>query len=76
MLHDTKIFLTSNFEMEDLGEASYVLGIDIQRDRSKWMLGLTQKENFKRVLKKYNPHKCSPAPTPNVKGGHFNVWGA
>ncbi|KAK1667780.1 hypothetical protein QYE76_055939 [Lolium multiflorum] len=35
MLHETKNFLSSNFDMKDLGEASYVLGIEIHRDRSK-----------------------------------------
>jgi hypothetical protein len=32
-LRDTKKFLSSNFDMKDLGEASYVLGIEIHRDR-------------------------------------------
>ena len=52
MLHETKNFLSSNFDMKDLGEASYVLGIEIYRDRSKGMLGLSQKAYFERVLKK------------------------
>ena len=29
MLHETKNFLSSNFDMKDLGEASYILGIEI-----------------------------------------------
>jgi len=29
MLHETKNFLSSNFDMKDLGDASYVLGIEI-----------------------------------------------
>ena len=29
LLRDTKKFLSSNFEMKDLGNASYVLGIQI-----------------------------------------------
>ena len=35
MLHKTKGFLSSNFEMKDLGEAFYVMGIEIHRDRTK-----------------------------------------
>ena len=31
----TKKWLSSNFEMNDMGEASYVLGVKILRDRSK-----------------------------------------
>ena len=37
LLHDTKKFLSKNFEMKDLGNASYFLGILIYRDRHKNM---------------------------------------
>jgi hypothetical protein len=29
LLHETKRFLSSNFDMKNLGDASYVLGIEI-----------------------------------------------
>jgi hypothetical protein len=32
-LYETKKFISQNFEMKDLGEASYVIGIEIHRDR-------------------------------------------
>lgn len=35
MLHKNKNFLSKNFEMKDIGEASYVIGIEIFRDRSR-----------------------------------------
>ena len=35
LLLETKKFLSSKFDMQDLGEASFVLGIEIHRDRSK-----------------------------------------
>jgi hypothetical protein len=35
MLHETKGFLSSNFDMKNLGKASYVLNIEIHRDRTK-----------------------------------------
>ena len=35
LLLETKKFLFSNFDMKDLGEASFVLGIEIHRDRRK-----------------------------------------
>ena len=34
LLHETKALLSKTFEMKDLGEASFVLGIEIHRDRS------------------------------------------
>ena len=33
LLHETKRFLAKNFEMKDLGDASFVLEIQIFRDR-------------------------------------------
>ena len=34
-LQDVKTWLGKNFSMKDLGEATYILGIKIYRDRSK-----------------------------------------
>ena len=60
--------------MKYLGEVSYVLGIEIHRDRSRGTLGLSQKAYFERVLKKFNMHKCSPSPAPIVKGDKFGTF--
>jgi hypothetical protein len=68
LLQKTKKFLSSNFDMKDLGEASYVLGIQIHRDRKNGVLRLSQKAYLKKVLKKYNMHKSNATPTPIVKG--------
>ena len=57
--------------MKDLGEASFVLGIEIHRDRSKGVLGLSQKAYIEKVLKKFSMHKCSPSPAPIVKGDRY-----
>jgi hypothetical protein len=40
LLLETKSFLSSHFEMKDLGEARFVLRIEIHRDRVKRILGL------------------------------------
>ncbi|KAL0455229.1 UNVERIFIED_CONTAM: Retrovirus-related Pol polyprotein from transposon TNT 1-94, partial [Sesamum latifolium] len=42
ILRDIKAWLSTQFSMKDMGEASYIFGIKIYRDRSKRMLGLTQ----------------------------------
>jgi hypothetical protein len=41
LLLETKNFLSLHFNMKDLGEASYVLGIEIHQDRRKGVLGLS-----------------------------------
>jgi Reverse transcriptase (RNA-dependent DNA polymerase) len=40
MLFERKYFLSKKFDMKYLGEASYVIGIEIYRDRSRVMLGI------------------------------------
>ena len=42
MIVTTKRWLSSIFEMKDMGEANYVLKVMILRDRSKKLLGLSQ----------------------------------
>jgi len=60
--------------MKDMGEASYVLGIQILRDRRKGTLGLSQKTYIENVLKRYNMQNCNAAPTPIVKGDKFGEF--
>jgi hypothetical protein len=71
LLLETKKFLSSKFDMKDLGEASFVLSIEIHRDKSKWVLGLSQKAYIEKVLKKFSMHKCSASPAPMVKGDRY-----
>ncbi|KAL0391308.1 UNVERIFIED_CONTAM: hypothetical protein Slati_4542400 [Sesamum latifolium] len=42
MLSDIKVWLSTQLSMKDMGEASYILGIKIYRDRFRRMIGLTQ----------------------------------
>ncbi|KAL0394995.1 UNVERIFIED_CONTAM: Retrovirus-related Pol polyprotein from transposon TNT 1-94 [Sesamum latifolium] len=53
MLRDIKAWLSTQFSMKDMGEASYILGIKIYRDRSRRMLGLTQSSYIEKVLKRF-----------------------
>jgi hypothetical protein len=78
LLFEIKIFLSSNFDIKDLGDASYVLGIEIHHDRIRGMLGLSQKAYTEKVLKRYNMHECSGMSVPFVKAlnlEHFKVQG-
>ena len=40
VLNSIEGYLNKNFSMKDLGEAAYILGIKIYRDRSKHLIGL------------------------------------
>ncbi|GJS84521.1 retrotransposon protein, putative, ty1-copia subclass [Tanacetum coccineum] len=53
MLQDVKSYLGRSFAMKDLGDAAYILGIKIYRDRSKRLIGLCQSAYIKKILKRY-----------------------
>ena len=73
LLHETKKFLTQNFEMKDMGEASYVIGIEIHRDRTRKILGLSQKAYIEKVLERFGMKHCSSIAAPIVKGEKFSL---
>ncbi|KAG8489197.1 hypothetical protein CXB51_017253 [Gossypium anomalum] len=73
LLHETKRFLSKHFEMKDLGDASFVLGIQIHRDRSRGILGLSQKNYIDKVLKRFGMQNCRPGDTPVTKGDKFSL---
>ena len=72
MLHDVKGFLSKNFEMKDMGEASFVIGIEIFRDRSQGLLGLSQRAYIDKVLERFRMEKCSAGIVPIQKGDRFS----
>ncbi|KAJ8755827.1 hypothetical protein K2173_024372 [Erythroxylum novogranatense] len=49
-----KIWLSKQFAMKDLGEATYILGIRIYRDISKRLLGLSQSTYIDKMLKRFS----------------------
>ncbi|RVW92399.1 Retrovirus-related Pol polyprotein from transposon TNT 1-94 [Vitis vinifera] len=73
LLHEVKQFLSKNFDMKDMGEASYVIGIKIHRDRFKGILGLSQETYINKVLERFRMKNCSPSVSPIVKGDRFNL---
>lgn len=68
MIIKTKTFLTSRFEMKDMGLANYVLGIRISRDRNSKLLYLDQEKYLDKVLKRFNMDICNSLSTPVCKG--------
>ncbi|MBW0544103.1 hypothetical protein O181_083818 [Austropuccinia psidii MF-1] len=52
--------------MEDLGPATYILGIEIRRDRNAKTLSLSQMTYIKNLLNDYQMMDCKPVPTPMV----------
>ncbi|KAJ9544153.1 hypothetical protein OSB04_023860 [Centaurea solstitialis] len=50
-LQSVKGWLSKCFQMKDLGEAAYILGIKIYRNRSKRLIGLSQSTYIDKILK-------------------------
>ena len=49
-----KIWLSSQFDMKDLGEANFILGIKFWRDRKNRMLGLSQAGYIDKILEQFS----------------------
>ncbi|KAL8116714.1 hypothetical protein AgCh_023023 [Apium graveolens] len=54
MLSSVKAWLFKQFDMKDLGETTYILGIKVIRDRKKRMLALSQEPYIDEVLARFN----------------------
>ena len=68
LLIKTKHMLSTHFDMKDLSETSYVLGIKILRDRANRVLKLSQITYIEKILKRFNMHNCKSSKTPIMKG--------
>jgi len=73
LLHEVKQFLSKNFDIKDMGDASYVIGIKIHRDRPQDILGLSQETYINKILDTFRMKDCSPVVDPIVKGDRFNL---
>jgi hypothetical protein len=56
--------LHNEYEMKDLREAKFVLGIGIERDRARRVIYLNQQQYIENVLERFNMSECKPASTP------------
>ena len=72
LLVETTHLLFSHFDMKDLREASYVLGIQILCNRPSGILRLSQHTYIKRILKRFNMQSCSSGKASIVKGDRFS----
>ena len=54
--------------MKDLGEAAYMLGIKIYRDRSRRLIGLSQSTYLEKVLKRFNMEGSKKGTLPAAHG--------
>ncbi|PKI73953.1 hypothetical protein CRG98_005646 [Punica granatum] len=72
MLTSVKVWLSNTFSMKDLGEANYILGIRIYRDRPKRLIGLSQALYLDKVLKRFNMQDSRRGLLPVRHGIHLS----
>jgi hypothetical protein len=63
-LKDFKSQFSKLFDMKDLGEAHFALGIEIIRDRAQRTLFISQRRYIDNLLRRYGMDDCKPISTP------------
>ncbi|KAL0544038.1 hypothetical protein IC582_019149 [Cucumis melo] len=71
-LTDVKAWLAAKFQMKDLGEAQYVLGIQIIRDRKNKTLALSQATYIDKMLVRYSMQNSKKGLLPFRHGVHLS----
>lgn len=51
-------------ELKDLGEPRYILGIEVNQDKDKRVLTLSQRKQIDELLKTFHMEDCAPVKTP------------
>ena len=72
IMQSVKTWLSKQFFMKDLEEASYILGTKIFRDRSKRMLGLSQFGYIDLILKRFNMEETKKGYLSMSQGIHLS----
>ncbi len=56
--------LSQKFEMRDLGELHFFLGMEVERNRDQWLLRINQIKYLKEILKHFWMEECKPIGVP------------
>ena len=73
MMHEVKQLFSKNFDMKDIGEVSYVIGIKIKKDRSLGILRLSQETCINKVLERFRMKDCSPSVASIMEGDKLSL---
>ena len=68
LMSTIKTALNKRFEMSDLGELKFCLGMEIARDRKVGTLTVRQTKFLHSILDKFGMKDCKPVKTPQDPG--------
>src|ERR1051325_9452532 len=71
-LTDIKNWLATQFQMKDLGEAQYILGIQIVRNRKNRVLAMSQATYIDKMLSRYKMQNSKRGALPFRHGIHLS----
>jgi len=63
--------LKRKYNMTDLGEISWILGIHVTRDREEGWIALSQQKYLEEVLERFNKANVRPISTPSLPNHHL-----
>ena len=72
VLSDVKDWLKNQFEMKELGEANYIFGIKILRNRNNKLLALSQASYIDKILARFNMENSKRGTLPFRHGIHLS----
>ena len=72
MLSTVKVWLSNTFDVKDLGEASYILGIKLFWDRKRRIMGLSQVAYIEKVLSRFSTDNFKKGLLPFKHGLAFS----
>ena len=67
-IEKVKGLLSGEFEMKDMGELKYCLGIQVQRDRKSRTIHISQSAYINKILYGFRMKESNLAPTPITMG--------
>ena len=72
VIMDDKEALMKAYDMTDLGEIAYILGIHVKRDRKAGRIELSQQRYVEDILERFGKTDVRPISTPALANEHLN----